>query len=303
METVRLRLDLAYDGTAFSGWSSQPGLRTVQGVVEEAFAILMRHPKRDVRLIVAGRTDAGVHAIGQVAHVDVSAARWRALSAARRGSTAEHSFERRLNGIIGGRSADVVIERVSIAAAGFDARFSPLWRHYEYRIADADSKRDPRRRTHTLWHSGHLDAGAMDAAARSLTGLHDFAAFCKPRKRSTTIRTLLDFGWSRDDHGVLIAEVRADAFCHSMVRSLVGGAVAVGLGTIAPHQLGQILTDAVKANAFPVASAKGLTLIEVGYPADDELEARAALTRARRTPMVSDADSSNAGSSDAGSSD
>ena len=285
METVRLRLDLAYDGTAFSGWSSQPGLRSIQGVIDEALAVLMRHPKHDVRLVVAGRTDAGVHATGQVVHVDVSAARWRALSAARRGGTAEQSFARRMNGIIGGRSGDVVISRVSIAAAGFDARFSPIWRRYEYRIADASSARDPRRRSHTLWHTGHLDVGAMDAAARSLTGLHDFAAFCKPRERATTIRTLLEYGWSRDEHGVLVAAVRADAFCHSMVRSLVGGAVAVGLGTLEPQQLSQILTDAVKANAFPVVAAKGLTLVEVGYPADAEVGARAALTRARRTPM------------------
>lgn len=293
METVRLRLDLAYDGTGFWGWGIQPGLRTVQGVVETALATLMRHPQRAVRLVVAGRTDAGVHATGQVAHADVSAARWRTLSAARRGGTAEQSFARRLNGIIGGRSADVVIERVSIAAAGFDARFSPRWRRYEYRIADASSSRDPRRRAHTLWHTGHLDVRAMDAAARSLTGLHDFAAFCKPRERATTIRTLLDYGWTRDEHGVLIAQVRADAFCHSMVRSLVGGAVAVGLGALEPQHLARILNEAVKANAFPVVPAQGLTLVEVRYPADDEVEARAALTRARRTPMARASDPSD----------
>ena len=125
----------------------------------------------------------------------------------------------------------------------------------------------------------------MDAAARSLRGLHDFAAFCKPREGATTVRTLLDYEWTRDAEGVLIATVRADAFCHSMVRALVGAAVAVGLGKLEPEELTRILDAAVKANAFPVVAAKGLTLVEVGYPPDDELGARAALTRARREPL------------------
>jgi tRNA pseudouridine38-40 synthase len=282
VETVRLRLDLAYDGTAFSGWGRQPGLRTVQGVVEDALAILLRHPQPVVRLVVAGRTDAGVHATGQVAHIDVHVDQWRALGAARRRGSVEQSMARRLNGIISGTSVDVLVAEVSIAPRGFDARFSPLWRHYEYRIADATSERDPRRRTHTLWHTGRLDAAVMDAAAASLTGLHDFAAFCKPRPGSTTVRTLLTFGWTRDEHGVLVAEVRADAFCHSMVRSLVGGSLAVGLGALEQQHLTSIMRGAVKANAFAVVPAKGLTLIKVAYPADDELEARAELTRARR---------------------
>ena len=282
---MRLRLDLAYDGSNFSGWSRQPGLRTIEGVVDDALATLLRHPKPTVRLIVAGRTDAGVHATGQVAHIDLSALQWQLLSAARRNATAEQSLARRLNGLIAATAADVVVGRVSVAAPGFDARFSPIWRRYEYRIADALSARDPRRRAHTLWRSGTLDAAAMDAAARSLTGLHDFAAFCKPRERATTVRTLLEYEWMRDTEGVLVARVRADAFCHSMVRALVGAAVAVGLGRLEPERLTSILGDAVKANAFAVVVAKGLTLVEVGYPPDDELGARAALTRARREPL------------------
>lgn len=282
VETVRLRLDLAYDGSNFSGWSRQPGLRTVQGIVEEAIATLLRHPEPDARLVVAGRTDAGVHATGQVVHLDLSAQRWRALSASRRSGTAEQSVARRLNGIIAASAADVVVGKVTVAAPGFDARFSPLWRRYEYRIADASSRRDPRRRAHTLWHPAEIDAAAMDAAARSLTGLHDFAAFCRPREGATTVRTLLDYAWARDADGVLVGEVRADAFCHSMVRALVGGVLAVGLGRLEPEQLTVILDDAVKANAFAVVAAKGLTLVEVAYPRDDELETRAALTRARR---------------------
>jgi len=293
VETVRLRLDLAYDGSEFSGWSRQPGLRTVEGVVDTAMAILLKYPDPEVHLVVAGRTDAGVHATGQVAHIDLSAAQWRALGAARRGDTAEQSMARRLNGIMSGIVAGVVIARISIAPPGFDARFSPVWRCYEYRIADATSLRDPRRRAHTLWHNGTLDAAAMDAAARSLTGLHDFAAFCKPRARATTVRTLLNYGWTRDANGVLTAQVRADAFCHSMVRALVGAAVAVGLGRVTLTELTQVLTAAVKTNAFAVVAAKGLTLIEVGYPADDELGARAALTRARREPLDRESDRSD----------
>jgi tRNA pseudouridine38-40 synthase len=122
----------------------------------------------------------------------------------------------------------------------------------------------------------------MDAAAQQLVGLHDFAAFCKPRERATTVRTLLHYRWVRDEFGVLVADVRADAFCHSMVRSLVGGVLAVGLGDLTQHQLENILRNAVKANAFPVVVARGLTLAEVGYPADEQLQARATLTRARR---------------------
>jgi tRNA pseudouridine38-40 synthase len=282
---VRLRLDIAYDGTAFSGWSKQPGLRTVQEVIEDAIATLVRHPDLEVRLVVAGRTDAGVHATGQVAHIDLTPQQWRAIAAARRGGTTEESLTRRLNGIISAQAPDVVISRVTIAPEGFDARFSPLWRRYEYRIADSTSGRDPRRRAHTLWHPNALDQSAMDAAARSLRGLHDFAAFCKPREGATTVRTLLDYEWTRDAEGVLIATVRADAFCHSMVRALVGAAVAVGLGKLAPDELTRILEAAVKANAFPVVAAKGLTLVEVAYPPDAELGARAALTRARREPV------------------
>jgi tRNA pseudouridine38-40 synthase len=288
-----LRLDLAYDGTAFSGWGRQPRLRTVQGELEQAIATLLRHPEHDVRLVVAGRTDAGVHAIGQVAHIDLSAEQWRALGASRRAGTVEESLTRRLNGLIGRQGADVVVTRVSLAPADFDARFSALWRRYQYRVADARSGRDPRRRGHTLWHTADLDVDVMDAASRSLTGLHDFGAFCRPREGATTIRTLLDYRWSRDDEGVLIAEVRADAFCHSMVRALVGAAIEVGKHELGFDQLHAVLAGARRKNDFSVVAARGLTLMEVGYPPDDELAARAALTRARRERAGRTADPSD----------
>ncbi|MDO9589605.1 MAG: tRNA pseudouridine(38-40) synthase TruA [Microcella sp.] len=279
---MRLRLDVAYDGTAFSGWGRQPRLRTVQGELEQAIATLLRHPEHAVRLVVAGRTDAGVHAIGQVAHIDLSAEQWRALGASRRAGSLEESLTRRFNGLIGRHGVDVVVTRVSQAPPGFDARFSALWRRYQYRVADARSRRDPRRRAHTLWHTAELDVDAMDAASLSLTGLHDFGAFCRPREGATTIRTLLDYRWARDDEGVLVAEVRADAFCHSMVRSLVGSAIKVGRHELGPDQLHAVLEGARRENDFSVVAARGLTLMEVGYPSDGELAARAELTRARR---------------------
>lgn len=287
MKTVRLRIDVAYDGTAFAGWSRQPGLRTVQGVIEGAMATVLRDPEVEVRLVVAGRTDAGVHATGQVAHLDLPADRWARLAAARRGVEPSVGLARRLNGVLAADSPDVVITRVSPAPPGFDARFSPVWRRYEYRIADEYALRDPRRRAHTLWQPGVLDAAAMDAVAGHLVGLHDFGAFCKPREGATTIRTLLDYSWRRDDDGVLLAMVRADAFCHSMVRALVGATVAVGVGRRQPHEIVALLDAPQRTSLFPVVAAKGLTLVEVGYPADAELAARAEQTRARREPLSS----------------
>lgn len=287
METVRLRIDAAYDGTGFAGWSRQPGLRTVQGAIEAAIATVLRDAETPLQLTVAGRTDAGVHATGQVAHLDLTLAQWESLRAARRRDDPHASLARRLNGVLAGETPDIVITRVSTAPPGFDARFSPIWRRYEYRIADEQALRDPRRRGHTLWQPGVLDGAAMDALAERLVGLHDFGAFCKPREGATTIRTLLDYGWRRDDDGVLVAAVRADAFCHSMVRALVGAAVAVGLGRREPDAIVALLRAPQRTSLFPVVAAKGLTLVEVGYPPDAELAARAEQTRARREAPAS----------------
>ncbi|TPW99408.1 tRNA pseudouridine(38-40) synthase TruA, partial [Schumannella luteola] len=237
---TRIRLDLAYDGTAFTGWATQPGLRTVQGVLEDALATLFgRSEAAPPRLTVAGRTDVGVHAIGQVAHLDLAPDQLDQLERRPRGRGAGaagvDSLARRINGIVG-QSADVQVLTARHAPDGFDARFSASWRRYEYRIADAQALRDPRTRAFTLWHPAALDVAAMDAAARGLLGLHDFAAYCRPREGATTIRTLQEFGWRRDADGVLIAHVRADAFCHSMVRALVGACVAAGEGRFAPER-------------------------------------------------------------------
>jgi tRNA pseudouridine38-40 synthase len=284
--TTRIRLDLAYDGTDFTGWARQPGLRTVQGLLEEALATLFgRAGVEPPRLTVAGRTDVGVHAIGQVAHLDLAPEQLEQLTRRPRGRGAgaagAESLARRINGIVG-QVADVQVLRASEAPPGFDARFSAVWRRYEYRIADAVALRDPRTRAFTLWHPSALDLDAMDAAARGLLGLHDFAAYCRPRDGATTIRTLQDFGWRRDPDGVLVAAVRADAFCHSMVRALVGACVAAGEGRFAPERAAGIRDEARRGSEFIVMPSRGLTLVEVGYPPDAELAARAEQTRAKR---------------------
>lgn len=277
---MRIRLDIAYDGTHFRGWARQPTLRTVQGTLEAALARIVGS---DVRFVVAGRTDAGVHAQGQVAHVDLDDTQWARVESRQGRAPLDPagSIAGRMRGVLGAYS-DVTVTRSSPAPEGFDARFSAVWRRYRYRLADQVAGYDPLRRHDTTIVRGRLDEKAMDAAAQSLIGLHDFASYCKPRDEATTIRTLLDYRWVRDAEGVLIAEVKADAFCHSMVRALVGGCVAVGEGRLDVTDL-VVLRDAVtRTSEFKVLAARGLTLMEVGYPADELLSARAEQTRARR---------------------
>jgi len=283
---VRIRLDIAYDGTHFRGWARQPGLRTVQETLESSLA---RVVGGDPRLVVAGRTDAGVHATGQAAHVDLDEAQQqRMLTRHARPAagvpTAEDraaALAARMTGVVGAYS-DVAVTGSRIAPEGFDARFSAVWRRYEYRIGDTVTGYDPLERHRTTSVRASLDAEAMDAAARALIGLHDFAAYCKPREEATTIRTLLEFDWHRDDAGVLVANVKADAFCHSMVRALVGACVAVGEGRLDVDDVVDIRDAQERVPEVKVLAARGLTLTEVGYPADDLLAQRAEQTRARR---------------------
>ena len=274
---MRLRLDLAYDGTGFRGWARQPGLRTVQGTLEAAIARVLGG---DPQLVVAGRTDAGVHASGQVAHLDLSDAQRARLVKGRNPDPA--ALAARITGVLG-QYPDVVVHRSGMAPAGFDARFSAVWRRYEYRIADLHTGYDPLERARTTTVKARLDVAAMDAAARSLIGLHDFAAYCKAREEATTIRTLLEFGWRRDERGIVVANVKADAFCHSMVRALVGACAAVGEGRLDAADIVGIRDEGVRTSEVKVLAARGLTLAEVGYPADVLLASRAEQTRARRT--------------------
>jgi tRNA pseudouridine38-40 synthase len=283
--TTRFRLDIAYQGTDFNGWALQPGLRTVQGELESALATIFRRCGAAPTLIVAGRTDAGVHAVGQVAHLDLTGEQVAALLKPR-GKTvvtdAATALARRVNGILG-PVPDIVVTAASRAPEGFDARFSAMWRRYEYRVADSHSLRDPLQRHRTSWLPTELDLASMDAAALSLLGLHDFASYCKPRDGATTIRTLLGFAWRRDADGVLVAEVKADAFCHSMVRALVGGCVTVGEGKLRVQDLVTLRDERERTSAFRVMPARGLTLMQVGYPEDVGLAIRAAQTRALRS--------------------
>ena len=266
---VRLRLDLAYDGTGFSGWASQPGRRTVQALTEEALGRVLRLPAAP-RLTAAGRTDAGVHARGQVAHADVTAAAWQAARGAARA----------LAGVL---PPDVRPRSLEPAPDGFDARFSALWRRYSYRVSDDPAGPDPLRRHDTLWYPRRLRLDQMNAAAAGLLGEHDFAAFCRRREGATTIRRLLRLDWARDGDGVAVAAVVADAFCHNMVRALIGALCAVGAERRPPGWPGSVLAAAVRDPAVQVVPAHGLCLEEVRYPPAGELAAQARATRRVRS--------------------
>lgn len=273
---VRIRIDLAYDGTDFLGWASQPGLRTVQATLERALATALRI--ETPRLVVAGRTDSGVHARGQVCHVDVDP-EVLVASVGRSTEAPPEALLRRLNGIL---PPDVRVRRVVEAPEGFDARFSAVWRSYAYRVADSIELVDPLIRSHVLAWPRPLNLDAMNAAAVPLVGLNDFAAFCRRREGATTIRTLLDLSWTRDAAGLAVATVLADAFCHNMVRSLVGCLLAVGDGRRSPGWAREVMGSRVRHPAVTVAPAHGLTLEEVGYPDAAGLAAQSERTRARR---------------------
>ena len=307
-DLLRLRLDLAYDGAAFHGWAAQPGLRTVEGVLTAALETVLRIP---VRLTVAGRTDTGVHAAAQVAHLDLPRPVWdrlggrstrtpgQALVSRLAGVLAREAIRAREGGALGAvprGASDVVVHRGEPAPPGFDARFSALTRRYVYRVADggpAGAPRDPRRRGQVLWLAEHLDVEAMAASARPLEGEHDFLSYCKPRQGASTVRTVRMLRWERvrtgADAGLVTLTVVADAFCHSMVRSLAGAGLAVGRGRSAPGWPGELLAARSRRPAAPVAPAHGLTLEEVVYPPAEELGAQARRARVvRRLDVAAD---------------
>ncbi|GAA5167422.1 tRNA pseudouridine(38-40) synthase TruA [Ornithinimicrobium tianjinense] len=274
---MRIRIDLAYDGTDFSGWARQPGLRTVQGELERALATVLRTPPPS--LTVGGRTDAGVHARGSVAHLDVDEEVWRSVPG-RSDREPGDALVTRLRGVL---PPDVVVRSARVVPDGFDARFSALRRRYTYRLADRPERLDPLRRHDTVVVRRPLDAAAMDAAASRLVGLHDFAAFCKPREGATTVRTLLAYRWERDDEGIVVGTVQADAFCHSMVRALVGGVVPVGEGRRAVDWPEAVLLAGVRDSGVQVMPPHGLCLEEIVYPeTETALAERAAGARALR---------------------
>ncbi len=261
---LRLKIKLAYDGTAFSGWAKQPDRRTVQEEFEKAFSTVSRH---QCETIVAGRTDAGVHATAQIIHVDVPI------------GTDQIDLAYRLNRLL---DADIRVLEIEVAPEGFHARFSALRRHYQYQIVDGNRAINPLDRYDRASWYRPLDLDRLNQASSLLLGEHDFAAFCKFREGATTIRTLETFKWERKADGLLVAQVVADAFCYSMVRNLVGAAVCVAEGRFEPSWIAEMLANRQRISDSMVFPAEGLTLVQVDYPNNAQLLARAALTIARR---------------------
>jgi tRNA pseudouridine38-40 synthase len=251
-----VRLDVAYDGTPYAGWARQPGQPTVQGALEDALATVLR---TSVTLTVAGRTDAGVHATGQVCHADLPAL----------------PDVRRVNGLL---DPSVRVLDATVAPEGFDARFSALARRYVYRAADAAYGALPTRRHDTAVHPRPVSLRRLQIASKPLLGLRDFAAFCRRREGATTVRTLRRLTWVRDPDGVLNATLEADAFCHQMVRSLVGALLLAGDGRRETDWPATLLARGTRG-AAPVAPPNGLTLAEVRYPSPGRMAARAKAAR------------------------
>jgi tRNA pseudouridine38-40 synthase len=236
----------------------------LQEEFEKAFATIVRH---QCDSIVAGRTDAGVHATAQIIHIDVPE------------STELSDLAYRLNQLL---DRDIRILELEVAPEGFHARFSALRRHYKYQIVDGNRAINPLDRyDRAAWYRP-LDLARLNEASSLLLGEHDFAAFCKFREGATTIRTLETFKWERKADGLLVAQVVADAFCYSMVRNLVGSAVCVAEGRFEPSWIAEMLANRERISESMVFPAEGLTLIQVDYPDDAELITRAALTISRR---------------------
>src|SRR4051812_13852343 len=269
MGSVRLRLDVSYDGADFSGWAAQPARRTVAGVLTEALGRLVG-ADTPLGLTVAGRTDAGVHATGQVCHVDLPADAWAEL---------DGSLLRRLAALM---PPDARVRAITVVPDTFDARFSATFRRYEYRVADTPWGPEPLRRHDTLGWVRPLSIERLRLAALPLLGEHDYAAYCKRKEHATTVRAITRLQWRRDPDGVLVATVQADAFCQAMVRSLVGAMLSVGDGRREPDWPAELLTLGKRSSEVTVAPAHGLTLMEVGYPEETDYAHRAEATRRLR---------------------
>ncbi|MFE9653789.1 tRNA pseudouridine(38-40) synthase TruA [Micromonospora sp. NPDC006431] len=273
-ERTRLRLDVSYDGTGFSGWAAQPTRRTVAGVLVETLDLILGAGTA-TGLTVAGRTDAGVHATGQVCHLDLPTAAWRQH---------EGGLLRRLARLL---PPDVRVRAMTEVPGDFDARFSATFRRYEYHVTDAAWGAEPLRRTDTLAWPKPLDLAALNAAAAGLVGEHDFAAYCRRKENATTLREVTRLDWRRDPDGILVATVQADAFCQAMVRSLVGAMLVAGDGRRPVEWPASLLSRRERSSEVTVAPAHGLTLVAVGYPDDPaEYARRADLTRRLRVPAA-----------------
>ena len=280
--SIRLRLDLAYRGAPFHGWARQPGLLTVQGRLEEALSLITRQP---AQLTVAGRTDAGVHARGQVAHLDVPQEFWLSLSRGREENDQVRGerLRARLEGLAGrGLNGALAIKQVRVVSRDFDARFSALSRTYRYLICDDPRAQDPCR-LDIARTSSPLEETTMQVAAQALCGEHDFLPFAKPREGATTVRTLHSFNISRPGAGIVQAMIRADAFCHSQVRFMMGALIEIGRGKYEPNWIGELLAAGVRDQRVLLADGRGLTLWEVAYPPEDEYALQAQKAKVVRT--------------------
>jgi len=269
---VRFRVDLAYDGTDFAGWAKQPGLRTVEGDLVKMFEKVFGKSKTDFDMRVAGRTDSGVHAKHQVCHLDIPQKRLSRI-----GRDPLNAF--RLNTLI---ADDLIILDIHQITSDFDARFSALGRSYRYTIVDPEFKKDPMLVRYALTHKRVLDVDLMNLAAKELIGLKDFAAFCKPRAGASTIRNLTTFQVSRDPGGLITIDIHADAFCHNMIRSLVGSIMAVADGRLSIQDLIQAQKSGKRANKFKTIDAKGLSLESIDYPDPADYAKQANLNRVMR---------------------
>lgn len=298
VSTQRVRVDLAYDGFPFAGWAKQPQLVTVQGVVEEALAMIFRQP---IYVTVAGRTDAGVHALHQVIHCDIPEDKWGS-AAGRSGLSPAQALPRKLRGALSKclndaeqelgvptRLHGILQKAITVLSAQevphtFDARFSALERKYRYLIEDGFMSKgsDPLVR-HMAWQiDDELNLDLMNSAAQNLLGLHNFLSFCKPREGSTTIRELREIFFTRRDDGLVEASIRADAFCHNMVRTLVASLVLVGQGKKDLAWLRSRIENPRRDSDVRLASPRGLALAHIEYPAADLYRVQADQARAMR---------------------
>ena len=272
---IRYRLNFAYDGTNYWGFAKQKGFATVQGELVTALTTAFGESKTDFDMRVAGRTDAGVHAYDQVIHIDLSQEQLKRLGRTK-------GFLGKLNDLL---PEDIRVHSVELAPPGFDARFSASYRRYRYRIADGEANKNPLKQRYTHWIKHPLDVTAMQLAAFELIGLHDYASFCRAKVGATTIRHVREISVKRNpaDDNVIEVELQADAFCHNMVRSIVGGLIAAGEGKAGPTEIAATLARRTRVGSYKVSPARGLTLIEIGYPADDQLAEQAERARNMRT--------------------
>ncbi len=269
----RFRIDFAYDGTDFNGWAKQPGLRTVQGDLLAVLEQIFGASENDFGMRVAGRTDAGVHADHQVCHIDLSEAALKRLGRTPLTAT-------RLNNLL---PSDIAVHSVTEAADGFDARFSAIGRSYKYLITDGLCKPNPKRARYALSLKKELDIELMKKAALLLVGLKDFGAFCKPREGATTIRELRTLTVTRLPDSSIEVFLEADAFCHNMVRAIVGSLIAVGEKRQSLDELKRMQEAAKRGAKVKVVDPRGLTLDAISYPSDEKLAEQAQRARRRRT--------------------